>query len=580
MNEIRRVLRLAAWRLAVTSYFRALIVAIAAVLSGAIVLRLVQQQWPLESELPWAQIAIWGGAGAALAALVWTIATRANSKAVARRVDEGAQLKESISTAMCVSGSDEPWARVVVESAVSKVRGVKLREAVPIQAPRFWPVPMALALSLLVVWLAVQRRTTVASIAKADQETKILQAKTEAKEATAKIEEMTKQLNLDTGIKEDEKADALVPEPRDPEAIRLEAIKKLSSVTDRLEQLKDGEKGQKNDSVQDAMRQLKQPGPGPMQEVAKELARGNFQKASEEMAKALEKIKSGEMSEKDMAKMAEQLKELAKQLEKIAQDSKELESDLEKAGLSKELAKDPEALKKALENAQNLTEQQKQDLLQQAQAKKESSDACKNLSQCMNNMAQNMSPEGMNPDGLSDAQELSEQLSELEMLAQEMQACEAALNECKSQMNTLASQCKSGQCEGMGESGGSGKNGDWKSGWSEKTGNGSGGPGRGNGTGRSEAKADFEATQEKFKTTMQGGPTIGSQLVDGEQVRGESRAELAAALERASEAADDAIENNRVPREYQDAVKRLYSNLKKKAEEKKATDTKPADADK
>jgi hypothetical protein len=566
--------------MALTEFCRSLIVAIAAGLGALIALRLVQQLWPIQAELAWKQIGIWTGAGAVAVALAWTIITRAKPKAVARRVDEGAQLKESISTAMCVSGSQEPWARVVVDSAIDKVRSVKLREAVPIQAPRFWPVPLALALTLLVVWLAVQQRTTSASIAKAEEKAQIVEATQQKEEAIAKVmDELPASLKNDEGLKDDLKADLEKLTPKTPEEIRLQAIKKISAMTDRLEQLREGDKGAKNDSVEDAMKQLKQPGVGPMQEVAKELAKGNFQKASEEMAKALEKMKNGEMSEADMKKMAEQLKQMAEQLNKIAEDHKALEKQLEQAGLNKELAKDPAALQKALENAKNLTAEQKQQLMQQAAAKKESSEMCKNLSKCMSGMCQNMSKEGMNSEGMSQAQQLAQQLSEMEMMSQEMKACEAALSECKSQLSQLASQCKSGQCNGMGEcqGGDPNKNGDWKQGWSQKLGKGSGGPGYGNGSGRPDAKADFKAQTERDMGKKGDGPIIGSSLVDGEQVKGESKAQLEAALQKAADSADDAIVENRVPKEYQEAVKNLYGKLKKKLEEQKAAGTKTGD---
>src|SRR5262249_13240427 len=201
--------------------------------------------------------------------------------------------------------------------------------------------------------------------------------KSQAKDAQTKIEEMTKDLNVGDALKEDTKA-ADKPEPKTPEEIRIDAIKKLSAVNDRLEQLREGDKGQQNDSVQESMKQLRAPA-GPLQEVAKELAKGNFQKASEEMEKLLDKMKSGEMSEADQQKMAEQLKNLADQLNKIAEDHKSLEKALENAGLSKDLAKDPKTLEKALENAKNLTEEQKQQLMQQCQSKQSSSEMCKQL---------------------------------------------------------------------------------------------------------------------------------------------------------------------------------------------------------
>ena len=41
---------------------------------------------------------------------------------IARRVDEGANLKETISTALSLTGQTDPWCQTVIESAVAKAR--------------------------------------------------------------------------------------------------------------------------------------------------------------------------------------------------------------------------------------------------------------------------------------------------------------------------------------------------------------------------------------------------------------------------------------------------------------------------
>src|SRR5690606_1080602 len=120
-----------------------------------IALRIAQQL--LSLEIPWAEVALWLGAGAGVAALLYSILFRDSRDAVARRVDEGAQLKEAISTALCVHTQDDPWSRATVASAAEKARAVRVSSAVPITAPRYLPVPMALCVALLVVWIALPR---------------------------------------------------------------------------------------------------------------------------------------------------------------------------------------------------------------------------------------------------------------------------------------------------------------------------------------------------------------------------------------------------------------------------------------
>lgn len=573
MNDIRRVLRAAAWRLGFVAFLRTLIVVLAVGLLGAIVLRLVQQVFRLE--IPWQDVAVYSAAGAVFGALAWTIFARQGQIAVARRVDEGADLREALSTALCVFGQDDPWARVTVESASQSARTVNVRRAVPLEAPRFWPVPLALALTLLVVWLAVPRRTTEKSIAKEKEKAQLVLAKAQVAEAEKKIEEMVSKLNLGDAPKDTPEADKA--EAKTPEALRMTAIKKLTAISDRLEQMKQGEKGQKNDSIKEAMKQLKTPGEGPLTEMSKELAKGNFQKASEELTKSLEKLAGGNMSEKDKQAMAEQMKKLGAQLDKLASDRKEVEKALEKAGINKELAKDPAALAEALKKAANLTEEQKKQLAEMAKAMSEKCKACDKMGQCMGQMAASMGQQGdkagMSQEAMDALQDMGNQLSELEQMAGEMQLTDAAMAEAKCRLAALAAQCEGeSKCEGMGDCDGN-KMGKWRAGEARGKSNGSGGPGIGRGGSRGDAKTDIAFETKKLNTKTQNGPIIGSRLVEGESIKGESHAEFAAAVAAADQTASEALDSNTIPREYHDAVKHYFGRLKAKTAAK--TDAPP-----
>jgi hypothetical protein len=572
MNDIRRVLRAAAWRLSFVEFLRGLVVMITVVLASAIVTRLVQQGFRLD--LPWKEIAYWAGAGAVFGAFVWTIVRRADRFAVARRVDDGAHLRETLSTALCVAGSSDPWARVTVESAAQKARTVSVRQAVPIQSPRFWPVPLALALSLFVVWIAVPPIGASKAIAAEKNKAQLLEVKAEAEARVQKIEDAVAKLNLGEAPRENPEGDK--PEPRTPEEARVAAIKEISSITQRLEEFKASDKGLKADAIKNAMSKLKNPGEGPLSEMSRELAKGNFAKAMEDLAKAMEKMQSGEMSDKEKAAMGEQLAKLAEQLDKLAKDRKDLEKALEKAGINKELAKDPKALAEALKNAQNLTEEQKKQLADMAKSMESACKSCNGMAGSLAQIAQGMGKEGLSKEAMEALSEMAGELSELEMLSGEMDMADAAMMECKAQLEALASFCESGQCEGMGECEGDGdgpeKTGPWKPGWSERQGNGSGGPGRGRGGAPGEREAAFDWEKQKFKTKNTGGPIIGTRFVEGGQVRGESVIEFAGAVAAADQSATEAIDNNIIPREYHEAIKHYFGRLKAKTEGVKSTE--------
>lgn len=569
MHDIRRVLRRAAWRVWVMALGRALTVAAAVVLSGMILLRLVQQFVGLA--VPWVDVAIWSAAGGAALALGWTIVTRADRAAVARRVDEGADLREALSTALCIEKNDDAWSRAALETAAERARTVNVKQAVPLEPPRFWPVPLALALSLLVVWLAVPPVDLFGTMAQAKQreeeKAKIVEATAQSEQAIKAVEQMVAKLDLGKGAENDE-AEAEKPEARTPEEIRRDALRKLTNLKDQLEELRKGEKGQQMEALERMLKQLRTPGDGPLTELSKELSKGNFQKAAEELQKLAEKLGTNQLSEQDKAALAEQLKKLQEQLEKLAQERSELEKALEKAGLDKKLASDPAALQKALENAEGLTQEQKEQLRKMAEAQNAACKQCQGMAASMSQMAKEIGEGQMGEEG-EGMESLANQLAQLEQMQSELESADAALEACESQMALLSSfaQCENpgmGECEGglgmcEGESG-------WKQGWSEKFGKGAGGPGRGSGKQPDAQEADYTTEKKKVRTHNVGGPIISSRMVEGDQVRGESKAQFSAAVTAAEQSAAEALENNVIPREYHDAVKHYFGRLKAKAQ--------------
>lgn len=570
MHEINKVLSAAAWRLGVMNFIRGLVLALAIALGGLILLRIVQQLFGFA--LPWVEIGYWGAGAVVAAGLAWCVFARPGRLAVARRVDEGANLRESLSTALYIEKqTDDPWVRATIETAVQKARGVRVAQAVPIQPPRFWPVPLAMGLALgvlsfmPVIDVLGWRKETVA---KEETRVQVVQAKQEALDAKKKVEDMVKDLDLAKEKVDPPEADK--PEPRNPEEIRKSAIKELTKLNERLEQLRSGEKGQKLDKVENRLKQLKSPGKE-TSELTKAMAQGNFEQAKQEIEKLKEQMAGSEMSASEKQKVGEQLDKIAEQMSKMAENKKELEDQLSQAGLDKELAKDPEALKKALEKAQNLSDEQKDQLQQQAQSQSQCQSSMDSLSKCMSQMAsacKNGDKQGME----QAAQGAQGQMSELEQLAEEMSQAEAAQNECKSQMAQMGSKCNGGECngQGQGQQAGNGSTKPWSAGWNESFGNGRGGPGQGQGGSPGSQAADFSTEKRMAIGQLGPGPIIGSRLVEGDSIKGESHAALTSAITSAEQGATEAMENNTIPREYHEAIKNYFGNLKTKTNGKGA----------
>ncbi|MCA9306827.1 MAG: hypothetical protein KDA16_09855 [Phycisphaerales bacterium] len=557
MTEINRVLRRATGRLMLEELFRALVVWLLVASCVVVAARLGERflAYTMDWQLAWL---LAGGVGV-IAAVIWTIATRKNRLAVARVVDERAGLKEAISTALCVERSEDAWSRAARDHAQEVSRRVVMRDVVPVRAPRGWFMPLVavgvfFALGLVpqsdLLGLSAERKE------KEEQQKDVLQAEAQEQEAAEILAKVDALLDVgDEAGMEDEPVEPEVPEMTDPMDIRRSAMAKLTSAQERLDQLQNGEESKTLDSMKDLMEQLKQPGPGPLNEMMKSLQQGNFEQAQKQLSELAEKVASGEMTEEQKKQMQEQLKNLAEQLAELAQKQGDLEKKLEELGLDKELAKNPQAMQQALQQAQHLTPEQKQMLEQMAKSQSQSQSMCQNMSSACSGAAGGMSPEDMNLDQMSQLADQMGALSDLEkqqaMAALQQAAIEAKLAE--------LSQCM-GQCEGSGLG----------NKMSDKYSlNKPSGDRRGRGAGDSdEAATDFSTNKEKVKgANSDDNVILGSQFVQGEQVRGESRAQFADAVKAASASASEEIENNQIPREFHEAIKKYFGALEESAKD-------------
>jgi len=576
MHEIRGVLWAAARRLALIALLRALVVTFTIAVAGVLVLRIGEKLFGFV--VPWQGVFVWGAVGAVVAAALWTIARRPREDHVARVVDERAGLRESLSTALVVEHEDDGWSKAVVESARTRAGSVRLREAVPIEAPRRWAVPVALAAATAAVWFALPNVDVLGAIEKRKQveqeRAQIREVRADIREDEKKIEALLNKAGVDPA--EMLKQDLQTDEPQTAAELQRRQAVKLTSATEKLNELKQGEKAQRLDALRQQLNRLKQPGPGPMDKMSRALARGDFAEAKKQLDELSKQLAKGNLTPEQKAQLEAQLKNLAKQLEQRANDRKQLEDKLRKAGLSEDDAKkaaaDPEALKKALEKLKGMSEEQKKELIKQGVSQMQACKNCQGMGQAMSKMAQSLSQGGQMGEGMG---QLAGQLSELEQLAGEMAAVDESLAEAMAQLAQL------GQCQGgsglrgmLGGMGGKPEIGEWREGDNGGRGQGSGGGGRGFGpnVGAEESPFTLETKKTPTETTGQG-PIIGSRFVHEMQVRGESSAEFSEAVEAGAQGAAEAIETMQVPREFQDPVKNYFGRMKKKVEGKPAEES-------
>lgn len=569
MNEIDRVLRRASWRIALGDALRHLVFCLSAAVAGLVLLRLSERVLGLIIDWSWAWVIV--GVLAVGAAAIWTALSRPGRLSVARRVDESASLREALSTALCVREGQDSWSKAAVDYAGGVARRVVVRDAVPVRVPRWWGAPILLAglfflTGLLPQWDVLSLVSGRDAVKR--EQAEIVEAKAQVKDMNDALKEQLAKVDEKLGAEVTPEAPTGPEEAPSAEDVRRDQVKKLTSIDERLSELRSGDQARAMDELKERLAELRQPSdaaPQEMQEMAKALQRGDLKAAGAELTKLMEKSASGKLSPQDQQALDKALQSLADQMKKLAEDKQNLERMLNDMGLDKKLASDPEALKKALENAKHLTDEQRQQAQKAAQAQQQASKKLNKMAEATQKACQNAGQQGgksgqSGQGGTGQMGDLSDQLSELEMLEAKMSEMEAAQSTVRDQLQQLG-QCMGG--DGQMASKGAGKPSNQR-GW--KDGPRGNQPGRADGGRGRAVEDDYELNKQRVKGPNQGGPIIGSEVVeDGEQIRGEARQAFEGAVASGQKKASEAIENKQVPREYQDAVKNYFGRLEKKA---------------
>lgn len=565
MREVERVLRGGGRRLWIDGFLRAMV---GLGTAGAVVVLALVAAHKLTAWTP-----AWGpalgviGGVVLVSALGLSWARRARGLALADELDRRAGLRETLSTAVALSGRGDAWSAAVRESAEARARRVVLRDAAPIRTPRGWGGPVGLlACAGLVLWLSPRHDLTgvlARERAEAAREAEVRQVALEIRARESELNELLDRAGVSLR-NEDEGDEAGRGEAKSPEDLNRAALRRLTALNDELRAMQRGEKAQRLEALQEGMRKLRSPGPGGMDEFARSLARGRFEEAKsalEEMGRALE---SGSMSEAERAALSEQIRMLGEQLERIAAERASLREMLERAGMdpaeAARLAGDPAALESALNAMEGLSEAERKALMDSALAQQSAGDAMGAMAGLMRELSEAVQ---RNPGQCANPmQGLGEQLSACEALASEMRALDAALRACESQMAS----CGQSLCEGGGLNPGEGLGSMGRLMASGTQGRGIG-AGIGSGTGGSRSDPDlapaddYVLKSERTRVANRGGAVISSTLVYGSQVRGEAEARFGEVVGASSAEAAEAIETMRVPREYHDAVRHYFGRL-------------------
>ena len=493
--------------------------------------------WPLPGA-DWWPLAAAAGLGVVVAGLIAAF-TGASRVDAAVAIDRAFHLNERLSTALTLPDNlrESPAGRALLGDAVKHVADLDVSTQFTPKLPRKAWVPVLVALlsasSLFLPELA-QLTAQAKSSDKIDKQLLLDQSKI----LTKKIAQQRKDLEK-AKLADAEKILAQIEKAADdlakaPPAQKDKAFVELNKLSDAL---KDRQKQLGSpDQINRQLQQLKDMAKsGPAEEFAKDLAKGDFMKAVQELKKLQEKLKSGKMTEAEKKALKEQIGQMAKQLEKLAnldERKKQLEQALKNGGLSKEqFAKEMAKLEeqaKGLKAMQKLAE--KLDQVQQAMEKgdmKKAAEAMGMTEKQLGEMAKNM----------AEVEALDGALADLEE-AKNAMAGDAA-NQLGDAMDGLG---QMGQRKGMGN-----------------------GLGRGRGRGdRPEAPDATSTYTAKAKLQYGKGKAVQQGFTEaGKVIKGDVKIEIQGEMQTSEGLSAEALTNQRVPKNVEKHVRGYFDQINK-----------------
>lgn len=581
-----------------------------AALSGGVILtyKLFLVQLPHENR--WLLGGLIAAAGAALA---YAIIRRPTSHEAAIAIDERLALKEKFSTALYARGSSDPFAQAAVRDAEHTADNVSLHKRFPLAFPRaaytaVIVAAFALALTLLPTIDLFGRQ--VEQQRQEAERKQVTEARQAIKQAIAQLNSIPKAAADEKFIKEAKQdLEVMLNKPiTDPAKARRTAASALKGVEEAMrKKIEDSGKYAQAKEDERIAKSLTVPleGKGPAIEAQKELKKGNFVAAADQLEKLAEEF--DKMPAKDKDDAVKQLKKMADQLQQAANDpqvQKDVQKQLQQAGVS------PQQMQQMVNNAQQAAQgnqqaaqqlqQQMQQAMQQAQANGQNPQAiqqaiqkmqaaansqaqAQQLAQATQAMAQAMQQaQQAAQNGQANAQgqqQMAQAQAALKAQLQQMGATQADLKQMQAAQQAMADAAQAGMNDGKGGQGQNGKDGqggkdgkgqgqgkgEWREGKNNQQGqNGAGGLGRGTGD---RDKAEFAPGDVKGEIAptqdIEEGKLLAIHYVKAGAPKGESKIDSSKLREAVEKEVTDEVEQEHIPQDARKVVK-IYNNVEDK----------------
>jgi myosin heavy subunit len=487
----------------------------------------------------WLPFAVAGLVGMAIAAGI-SLSTGPSRMDAAVALDRVFHLNERVSSAFSLPADLRETAagRALIADASRKVADLDVAAEFGLRLPRrAWvvliPATAAVVLLFAPAWvsLAVQAKMSDKIDTKAiAKQTELLTKKIASQRQAIDKEKFPEADKLLAKIeKKVEELTKAPPAAKDKLMVELNAL--TDALKDRQKQL--GSPEQVNRQLQQLKEMAKQ---GPADQFAKDLARGDFKKAADELQKLQEKLQSGKMTEAEKKVLKEQLTEMSKKLSELAnleQRKKQLDEARKNGGLTEQqyqremdkLNEQSKSLKQLQQLASKLGTAA--DALQKGDAKK-AADSLGMTQQQMSEMAKQ----------LDEMQSLDAAMADLQDAKNGMSP--DGMNQLGNDMNNLGMGL--GQRKGMGN-----------------------GLGRGRGQGdRPEAPDETAVYTSKVQQQLKKGKAVSLGFTKpGKTVKGDAVIDIQGEIDAGTGSVADALSNQKIPRNLEKHIRSYYDQLNK-----------------
>lgn len=453
----------------------------------------------------------------------------------ASEVDDRMHLRDRISSAIaCEKKEGDPFYAALLQDALSIVETEKVQEKISQSFPITFPKELNAVVVLVLAVLLVQWSPQWGLWNSQSDESAPITVIASRENIEQSIESVLEQLGADETLSNtlEDELEALAAtsaeEKGDPESLRREALRKITDLQKRLDELLQEDDAMTFEEMSRRMQALKLPSESDTLPLVAAMKNGDFDVAKKEFEKLQEKMESEELSEDERKELAKSLEELAKQLEKLASANESLASALSAAGMSGEFANNTDAAMKAIQNS-NLSEEQKKKLLELIKAQQQASKMCKKMSSSCKNCSGGKGDEAM--------------ASELAKLS--------TMQKFKTKAQLAKSACQNA-AQGMCNKPGKGRTG-----------------GQGQGDGGQNPLKETQTTNVAKRSPVHTveGTIVARQLFEGGLLTsGESTSSVKETVLTQRRKAEQAIADEEVPRKYHNLLRHYFGQLQKLTE--------------